>query len=71
MFPDLPTTNACVWWQNSTLKWCMALASANSWTEVRTDYRDAADAQYDALDAYEQVRFFDGLPDDLPINYWD
>jgi len=71
MFTDITATNACVWWQNSTLKWCMALASANSWTEVSCFHSDKADAQSYALDVYEQVCFFDGPPDDLPMDYWD
>jgi hypothetical protein len=71
MFPDLPTTNVCVWWQNETFKWCVAPAYADTWTQVSFPHHDKADAQAYALDHYEQVRFFDGLPDDLDPDTWD
>jgi len=63
--------NVCVWWQNTSLKWCVARASADSWTEVSTHHYDKADAQAYALDHFEECHFFDGLPDVLDPDTWD
>lgn len=75
--------NICVWWQNTSLKWCVARASADSWADVSTHHYGKEDAQAYVLDHFEEtseareanavsnVRFFDGLPDDLDPDTWD